>query len=333
MSLDTIAEENVIDREERVAAEKATLQCIKQYEELILEHVRAFGYCGYSDLVKHHSGETPNLRNLEIILQRYPDTENRSYFLNSLNRLEVDILQLFLRYEKDVVPHLEAFRTRIQIVIHEQQNDVLEALLEVTGHHFEKGDFSYFVACALQVSNLASLDIVLRYIDTKKEFDVSCSIIFGFLIPLPVEFFDRLYLRGFDPFQRGYASITRGLKFFANHVINEGHHSLMIRLFEMNVIRPEDYREGKDARSSQRYHFRQLLLANETLGGNVFLQQYLAAQKHSLPMVRALAREAKFFNRAKRNSIHKSTVEYLDSLRPETNSDFPTKKRKILSSS
>lgn len=304
--------------EAQVALEKARVELLKTSTHLVPEDLNGIGYGDYSDLVQCHSRNPANLHNLEVLLQVRPDKQSRSHFLMVLQSLEIETLRLFLRYTEDVVAHIEGFRTRTMVAIQAEQNDVLEALLEIGAAHFKEKDFTFFVGCTLEASDVTALDIILRWLERQgKTFDPNDYRIRTELIKLPVEYFDRLYLRGFDPFSTGYNGS------FARCVINEGHSSLILRLYEMNVIQAGDYRKNrKQKKISQRYHFRQLLLANQNINSrekDVFLQRYLQAQVHPLPMVRALSREAKFFNRQKANSIDDSTVNYLNTLRPERN--------------
>lgn len=314
------------------AAEEAKVQRLKESSRLTVEELCDVKFGNYSDLVIRNSRSPVNMHNLKVLLQACPDKRSRSHFLIVLQSFEVETLQLFLRYEKDVAAHVESFRSRIMMAINREQHDVLEAILDVAGTHFSTKDFTFYVSCTLEARDVTALDIVLRYIEAQnKTFKMENGIISLPLIRLPVEFFDRLYLRGFDPFSASYEGS------FANRVINRGHHSLIVRLFELNVIQAKDYRKDtkRERKTSQRYHFRQLLLANQIInsrneGKNVLLQRYLDMQKHPLPMVRALSREAKFFNREKCHTIDATTVNYLNSLRPEMNPVIRVRKSSLV---
>lgn len=303
------------------AAREANVQRLRESSHLTLEDLCDVKFGNYSDLVIRNSRVPVNTHNLEVLLRASPEKRSRSHFLAVLQSFEVETLELFLRYEKDIAAHVESFKRRVMMAIHREQHDVLEALLDVAGPHFEVKDFTFYVSSTLEARDVSSLDIVLRYIEAHgKTFKIANGSISLPLIKLPVEFFDRLYLRGFDPFSASYEGT------FANRVINRGHHSLIVRLFEMNVIQEQDYRKDKERERgvSQRYHFRQLLLANQIINTrkeekDFLLRRYLCAQKHQLPMVRALSREAEIFNREKHNTIAVATVDYLNLLRPEMN--------------
>lgn len=317
--------------------EERHLNVIQSRERDITEsEIQNIGIVIYGELVCYNSVSPARIHNLQVLFLAYPDIAHRECFFLHIQEAEPDFLK-FLFQHCDCRNHKGTLFKRLVTAINSQREDTFDVLIEALGTHLSEGDFRYLLAISARKRSLSMFRTLLRHIEAfcekneKKMSEVISDAMLNFcLAGSPVEFFDELYLLGFNVFvAHQYKYLTEEPIDFVETTALFKNEEVFMRLIDLKLV-PDSYFHETPKDIRKRSHYRFMLLINERVNDrsnedvkDVVLRSYLTSLATPLSAIRALSREWYIHNSNpynKRYSRH--TIEYLESLRPECNEEL-----------